>query len=376
VPDGYLDKPRENALAHLHAARDAGKPIIGTYCCYAPTVLVWAMGAVPVCLCANSNVPVQAGESVLPANLCPMIKANYGFILTKTCPFFELAEAIVAETTCDGKKKMFELIRGRKPMHVLDLPQMPNEADAQAYWEGQVRTLGRFLEKTFDRKITDDALEEAIAMTNRRRRLILKIYSFSRHHPPVIHGSQVNDMLSFLSVGEEYDRQLEARIRELEALRREERFVVPKEAPRVMLTGCPISGDAAKVIQIVEEAGGVIVIHEACSGIKPIMDLVEEGTGDPMAAIARRYFKLPCSCMTPNSRRLQFLDLLIDEYRPQCVIDVILQACHTYAVESYTVAEHVKKKHDLPFLSVETDYSHGDVGRLRVRIETLLEMVK
>ena len=36
-----------------------------------------------------------------------------------------------------------------------------------------------------------------------------------------------------------------------------------------MVTGCPVGGDAEKVFTIIEEAGGVIVALDACSGFKP-----------------------------------------------------------------------------------------------------------
>ena len=88
------------------------------------------------------------------------------------------------------------------------------------------------------------------------------------------------------------------------------------DAPRVLMSGCPLGGDAEKVIDEIEGAGGVIVVNESCSGIKPLLDLVEEDTGDPLGAVAERYLKLPCSVMTPNERRLEVMDELIAEFKP------------------------------------------------------------
>jgi benzoyl-CoA reductase/2-hydroxyglutaryl-CoA dehydratase subunit BcrC/BadD/HgdB len=82
-----------------------------------------AMGLVPATLCAFSNGTIEAAETVLPANLCPLIKSSYGFIIKDTCPFFAISEAVIAETTCT-EKKMFELISEYRPTHVMDLPQL------------------------------------------------------------------------------------------------------------------------------------------------------------------------------------------------------------------------------------------------------------
>jgi benzoyl-CoA reductase/2-hydroxyglutaryl-CoA dehydratase subunit BcrC/BadD/HgdB len=102
------------------------------------------MDAVPAILCAFSNAPIETAEAVLPANLCPLIKSSYGFIVNGTCPFFGVSDAVIAETTCDGKKKMFELIADIRPMFVMDLPQLPDEKEAGQNWSVMIRKLQAF----------------------------------------------------------------------------------------------------------------------------------------------------------------------------------------------------------------------------------------
>jgi benzoyl-CoA reductase/2-hydroxyglutaryl-CoA dehydratase subunit BcrC/BadD/HgdB len=148
-----------------------------------------------------------------------------------------------------------------------------------------------------------------------------------------------------------------------------------KNSPRVLVTGCPVGGDATKVFKIIEEAGGVIVVLDSCTGMKPYTSLIEENAADPYRALSRRYLDLPCSCMTPNSRRLDELDRMIGTYKPDVVVDVVLHACHSYNIESYKIKEHVTGRHKMPFLKIETDYSQSDMGQIRTRVEALLEMV-
>jgi benzoyl-CoA reductase/2-hydroxyglutaryl-CoA dehydratase subunit BcrC/BadD/HgdB len=133
-----------------------------------------------------------------------------------------------------------------------------------------------------------------------------------------------------------------------------------------------VSGDAQKVFTVIEEAGGVIVTLDSCTGFKPYMDDIEEGKDDPGIALAERYLKIPCSCMTPNEGRLAAMSRLIEKFKPDAVVDIVLQACHSYNIESYKVGEYVRNKHGLPFLKVVTDFSQSDVGQLRTRIEALL----
>ncbi len=114
---------------------------------------------------------------------------------------------------------------------------------------------------------------------------------------------------------------------------------------------------------------------DSCTGMKSYMDDIEEGTPDPLSALARRYLKIACACMTPNDRRLIELDRHIERAKPDAVIDVTLHACHGYNVESYKVERHVREK-GLPFLQIETDFSTNDSGPMRTRIEALLETIR
>ena len=79
-------------------------------------------------LCAFSDEPIPAAETKLPRNLCPLIKASYGFALTDTCPYFYFSDFILGETTCDGKRKMFELMNELKETYVMQLPHSRDEA--------------------------------------------------------------------------------------------------------------------------------------------------------------------------------------------------------------------------------------------------------
>ena len=59
-------------------------------------------GLLSVSLCGMSNETIPAAETVLPKNLCPLIKSSYGFAITDKCPYTYWSDLIVGETTCDG----------------------------------------------------------------------------------------------------------------------------------------------------------------------------------------------------------------------------------------------------------------------------------
>lgn len=373
--DDYASAPLKRALDILLRKCQNGMRGVGYYCGYAPCEMIRAMGAVPIGLCAFSNATIAAAEVVLPANLCPLIKSSYGFIATDTCPFFALSEAVIAETTCDGKKKMFELMAHTRPLHVMDLPQLPDEPEAVLSWTSMMQKLKAFLESTFDTTLSDERIEEEIQETNRKNRLMNRLFRYAALERPVLSWSEMYDVIAVASVmtAEELQLLLDGIFPKLEERVASGRGFGKPGAPRILVGGCPVGGDSTKVFKILEDAGGVVVALDACTGMKGFANVIREGSGDPMAALAEAYLKIPCSCMSPNTRRLDRMDYMIGHYRPDAIVDVVLQACHSYNIESYKVERYVQSKHGLPFLKIETDYSNADVERIRTRVEALLE---
>ena len=359
----------QHCYDHAVAAKAAGRPVVGILCEYTPRELIMAAGGVPVCLCGGSAKMIPAAEQELPANLCPLVKSTYGYYLAKANPFLEMADLLVAETTCDGKKKMYERLARGKPMHVMELPQKPGEPEALAHWRMELQKLKAALEGRFGKAITDDGLRAAIRTMNRERALRRRLAEILKQDRPALTGRELLDMKSLIS-GQEADfKQYEAAWARYSAERPEDGAQRPV---RVLLTGVPHAHGAERVMDLIESNGGLVVCQENCTGLKPILDDVDETASDPLEAVAKKYLHLPCSVMTPNAGRTELLRRLAEEYRAECVIDLVWQACLTYDVESPFVRE-VAEEQGLPFLKIETDYSPSDNARLALRVQALFE---
>jgi len=361
-----------NCLEYATAAKARGRPVVGILCEFTPREILLAAGAVPVCLCGGSAKMVPPAERELPANLCPLIKSTYGYHLEKKNPFLEMADLVVAETTCDGKKKMYELLAASRPMHVLELPQKPDEPDAFDHWLRELGRLKAELERRFNVTITDARLREAVRTMNRERALRRRLAELMKADTPPMTGRQLLDLRSSISG---IPADLEAYERILDALGRA-RPAGADGRVRVLMTGVPMAHGAERVLEIVEKAGGIVVAMENCTGLKPILEDVDEEAADPLRAIAEKYFHLPCSVMTPNDRRLDSLRRLAADYRPACVVELVWQACLTYDVESNRVKRLAEEELGLPYLRIETDYSPSDSARIAVRVEALYETVR
>jgi benzoyl-CoA reductase/2-hydroxyglutaryl-CoA dehydratase subunit BcrC/BadD/HgdB len=363
-----IDRCYDYALA----AKKAGRPIVGILCEYTPREVILAAGAVPVCLCGGSAEMIPVAEEQLPNNLCPLIKSTFGYHATRSNPFLEMADLVVAETTCDGKKKMYELMSRTRPLYVLELPHKAGDADAAAHWLAEVRKLKAHLEQRFGVTISNERLRDAIALMNRERAARRKLAELMAGGNPPLTGRQLLEFKSSIS-GIAEDLAQYDRAAALYAGRDGGGRGAKKV--RVLMTGVPMVHGAERVLDIIEDRGGLVVCMENCTGLKPIAEDVDACRGDPLEAIAEKYFHLPCSVQTVNRRRLETLTDWARHFRAQCVIELVWHACLTYDVESALVQEFCRSQH-LPYLKIDTDYSPADSARIATRVEALIETVR
>jgi len=363
---------------HIKEISEKGIPIVGTYCTFTPWELINAAGGIPVSLCSTSEKPIGDAEKHLPRNLCPLIKSSYGYALTDTCPYFHFCDMVLGETTCDGKKKMYEYLGEIKDTYVMQLPQTVNGINSLKLWKDEILLLKEFLESKFKVEITDEKLAASIKLRNKIHSTMMEFYDLACLPSPVLTGKEIMLASDFLKFSFEYEKAM-ALVKELTVKLKEnyasgERRIDPS-AKRILITGCPMGKSLEKVADAIEskENGGVVVGFENCGNLKCSSCLVDENS-DPIDAIAEKYLNIPCSVMSPNTKRLELIKKYVKEYRADGVIDVILQACHTYAVESHSVRENLNKS-GIPYMSVETDYSQGDTGQLATRFGAFIEML-
>ena len=372
-----FDEMKRNSFIAMKELKESGKNVVGVFCTYSPSELIYAAGAIPVGLCATSDEPIQYAEKDLPKNLCPLIKASYGFAISDTCPFFYFSDMILGETTCDGKKKMYELMNDIKDTYVMQLPQTSDTKSSFDLWKSEIIRLKEKFEEKFNIEITQEKLQESIRVGNIERKNLMEYFELGKLVPPALKGVEMNstqDGFSFLFDREDKNQKLIARTKELKENWEKNLKGTKTSRPRILVTGCPVNGVREKILKTIEDTGGDIVAYDNCSGIREKQEMVDERK-DPIDAIAEKYLKISCSVMSPNVRRLDDIRTICEEFQVDAVIEVVLQACHTYAIEATSVKKYVNNDLELPYLYIESDYSMLDFGQVQTRIGAFFEML-
>jgi len=366
----------EQNLEDIEQFKENGRSAVGFYCLYSPTEIAVAAGAIPLPLCGTRNDPIAAAEETLPRNLCPLIKSSYGFAVSDSCAFFRASDIIIGDTTCDGKKKMFELLSREKTTHVLQLPQNQDTEMSMSLWLSELDRFKEIIEDASDATIDEESLRSAIQLMNRERQARKSLMDVNKAQPAPLKGSQMLEILFKVGFLADKEKGISF-MKEITAEAQKGTFQgntqAPGKAKRILLTGVPVGLGSDKVVKIVEQLGADVVAFENCSGYKQAFTVDE--SKPPMDALAEQYLATPCSVMSPNEGRFRLLKEMIRDFQVDGVIDLTWQACHTYNVEAFTVDEIVQENFGFPTLHLETDYAESDTEQLRVRIEAYLEML-
>ncbi|MEJ5366283.1 MAG: double-cubane-cluster-containing anaerobic reductase [Desulfosoma sp.] len=365
-------------IKELQEAKAQGRKVVGTFCVFVPEELVYAADAIQVGLCAGAEAGFDKAEKILPRNTCALIKSFVGFKLSRLCPFFESCDLIVGETTCDGKKKAYEIFADYAPVYVMEIPQMKQACDRDL-WKAEILRFKETIENLTGRTITAESLKKAIRLINDRRRVLQRLNRLRAAEPTPISGRDVLliNQVSFYDDPARFTQKISELCDELEQKIARGEGVVDG-AQRVMLSGCPMAIPNWKLPYIIESSGAVVVGEESCVGTRNTRDLVdEEGQAlDAMLdALVDRYMRIDCACFTPNRERLEHIVAMARDLKVKGVIHYGLSFCQPYGIESFKV-ERALREAGIPMLAIETDYSMEDVEQLKTRVEAFIEMIR
>jgi len=376
--DNMIAEIHGGRIKELMAAKAEGRPIIGTFCVYIPEEIVLAAGGICVGLCGGSQGSVPDAEKTLPRNICPMVKSAFGFKAGRICPYFQVVDFVYGETTCDAKKKTWEILDKMVPTYVMEIPQRKKPRDI-ALWNEEVKDFKAKVEEVAGKTISEEDLTAAIKTMNNKRQALQRLNSLRHHVPSPISGKDglLVEQIAFYDEPVRFSQKVNELCDELVDRINQEVAVPAKNAIRVMVAGTPMALPNWKIHNLVEGAGAVIVNEESCIGTRYFKDLVDEsvsGMDEMLAALTDRYKEIDCSCFTPNDERIA---QVIKEYRDSGahgIINYSLQFCHTYNIEEIRIREACEQE-GIPYIFIESDYSLEDMGQLQTRIEAFLEQI-
>jgi benzoyl-CoA reductase/2-hydroxyglutaryl-CoA dehydratase subunit BcrC/BadD/HgdB len=374
-----LDLHLRDRPAQLREAQEQGAKIIGYFPGnYVPEELIIAAGAIPICLIDGGDTfPLEASLSAMPHIFCPFARTQVGERMLKRNPYYNIIDMLIAPITCQHLKKVAEIWEyyGDIEIFKLGIPHQHEHDFELKYFTDRLRVLKDRLETFTGNEITAEGINKAIELYNRMRGLLRKI-SLMR-----CDASMPLDALDFVKLNHASfyaDPTLMVDILESASNGLTEKpSVAEADKPRLILIGPNIGYGDYKIIELITEAGGNIVIEEIYEGMRYYWSTIDTA-GDPLESLARGYLRdrVPPAFMRYSAKpRLDFALKLITDFTVAGVIWYELLGCETYDAESYYFRQKLEER-NIPMLILESDYGMAGVGQMKTRIEAFIEMVK
>ncbi|HOO73192.1 MAG TPA: 2-hydroxyacyl-CoA dehydratase family protein [Spirochaetota bacterium] len=355
----------------LDAAIKGGAGVIGYFCSYVPEEIIHASGMVPYRMRAVNSGGTRKGSVYYSALNCSFVRACFGKVLEGD---FSFLNGIVFMNGCDHIRRMYDNWKYADVppdfRHMFVAPHVTGDT-AHARFTAEIRTFARAIEGHFGVFITDESLRESIRLYNKKRRLLVELYSFRKGKIVPIKGSEVLSLMLAVTMMPVTDAM---------ALIEEVIAALPGRAAsrdgdiRIYLaSGCM---EEREHLELIESCGGAIVADSMCLGARHF-DLEVEEKGDPWESLARRYLEhLSCPRMMNEFRsRLDRLHRTRDEYAIDAVIGEKLKFCDLWGGDLYLMKQESRKKR-FPILLLERELYGGGDGQIRTRVQAFFEQVR
>ncbi len=372
-----LDAHLRDRATELQRSKAEGHRIIGYFPGgYMPEELVLASGAIPVGLHrGGEHEPVMVAGAYHPRWLDTFCRAQIGYKALTGEPFYDIIDLYVVPITENNVRGVADAWEFYKFGEVFrfGVPHRKTEQALKYFLHG-INSLKNKLQDFTGVEITEQKLREAIALCNRERELFQEISLMRKSDAPPLTGRDFAKLshASLLADKEFMVQTLEAVSAELK-----KQQAPPFAGPRVLLTGSTLAYGDEKILRLIEEAGGAVVVEEFAEGLRYYWETVDLD-GDLMAALADYYFqkRIVPAWFRPARERHEFLMELAKVFRVDGVIWYHLMYRDAYIIESTLFPKILKEATGLSMLTVESDYDVEEIGALRTRVETFIETIK
>ena len=348
---------------------DAGRPVIGTLCSYAPEEIVTAAGGLPLRLLTTGGGD-QGADAHLQAYSCSLVRGALSDWLEGR---LSVLDGTVFAHTCDSMQRLSDIWRLSDPQrfHADVLwPVTVRAPGAEAYSVEMLKDFAAAYGRHFNAVIDDEALAGAAALYNRIRRRLQRLYALRRERPGLVPG---RDWLALMRTAMVMDRRaLAERLADLVSALAQAP-ASPFSGKRLVLAGGVC--EAPAIYETIEAAGAQVVWDDLCTGWRYAAGEIDV-TGDVWTALARRYLRRSV-CPAKHAGLTYRADELIAAARQaeaDGVVFLYLKFCDPHLFD-YPYLKQRLAAADLPCLMVAMEDPRAAEGQLRTRLEAFIEML-
>ncbi len=347
--------------------KNMGKKVFGYFCSYVPEEIIHAAGIIPVRIMGGSD-DITLADVHLPSYVCSFARSCYDQGIKG---IYNYLNGVVFPYTCDTIVSVYNIWKADIKTDYVGFvdPLCAKRETSKKYSREEVTRFKESLQNFLGREISDNSLKQSIAIYNENRKLLKEVYELRRNSIPPISGAETLDIVksSMLTPKEEHNQLLKSLLEKIS-----ERENRPEPGLRILVSGSVIHD--SEILKMIENAGGLIVTDDLCTGTRYFWDLVNENV-PALTAIADRYYeRIPCPCNYAPQKRLEHIFNLIKDYNVEAVVFTLQKFCDPHLFD-YPFIEERLREVEIPTLLVETEHVTSPLGPLKTRIEAFFETI-
>jgi bzd-type benzoyl-CoA reductase N subunit len=359
------DDPKQYALKWKN---EIGGKIIGHFCSYTPIEIIIASGALPFRI-FNNSADSSFADSHLQSYCCSVVRGALNDALSGQLDFLDAA---VFPHTCDSIQRLSDIWRLNMPKQYhadIILPVKLNTDSSREYMVAVLNKFRKDIEHGVGVEITDRALKDAIAISNRNRKNLGKLYRIKQDNPNSISARDIYSVFKAAMVmdSKTLAHELDALIAELAT----HENAGDSPGKRVVLSGglCHVPD----ITQLVERSGGFVVWDDFCSGTRYFQGFIDP-EGDPIESIAKRYSeRIVCPAKHSGLKsRGDYLIEAVGKAKAKGVVFILQKFCDPHAFDYPYLKEMLDEK-AIPSILIEIENQGSTSGQLGTRIEAFIE---
>ncbi len=356
-----------------------GRRFIGYICSFVPLEIITASGCIPFRIRGDVYETITKGDTLLETIVCPYYRSCFDLSVKGR---YDFLSGLVIPHGCDSMVRSYSVWSYSLPFNYFHFVNVPTVCDDSSleFFQEELNTFRRSLEKFTERAITDDDLNRAIHIHNENRDKVRALYELRKQDPPLISGKELTMTLtagSSLPIEE-----ANALLEQVLAEGKNRKKSPLQKGPRILIDGACL--DNIGLIQLVEELGGNVVADTICNGARDFFPRTDEGR-DPIDQLARRYLnKLNCPKTYRANKAGTFegdiayrfgdIGAYAKEFKVDGAILYVYRYCDPFGFE-VPARKAYYQSIQIPLLHLEDIYSAGTLGQLRTRIQAFLEMI-
>jgi benzoyl-CoA reductase subunit C len=355
-----------------------GRQIIGYMTAIAPVEILTAAGVVPFRLKGWVSEPITKADAHMETIVCPFVRNVFDSALKGK---FSFLDGVVMPHLCDSIDRTNDVWSYSLDMpywHFLNIPHVTDDPSIE-FTMSLLRSFIASLEEYTGRKITNEAIAEAVIKHNENRRLMRDLYSLRKTNPPLISGVEMTEVIvAAMSLPVEESSAL---IKNVTEEVKQRGPLSANKASRIMIVGGQI--DNVAVAELIENADAWLVMDDITMGSKvywPETDI----TSDPLKGIAERYLRKVKVATTyvdtgdtyeeNLEARFGHMKQYIEDFKVDGAILFVYKYCDPYGFDVPAMKSFIEKT-GTPVLYLEDEYSTSSLSRVKTRVEAFLEMI-